>query len=512
MPLTRKQTLLVDLFSELPDMDSNNTAPGSGTGTNNSNNNSNVTPSPSLSTLTNPYAQEIDLSTKHGLTLFLNMTKGLAEASRYDLSLHDKTKRVYWSTVTADCDQYDFRPVLTISVTGGTALDLLEKHADLELENLVDDGNKLWGVLDIENDTIAEDPTVLTKEIYQKRIRASAMGQYLLNTLTPEARTRINIHKAQFTYRYTDGRPDLHGPTILFLITEIISPSSRVGAEHLEAQLKALKLSDFAGDVPQALDRAEQLYQEILAIDEETGKSLRYVKIMLDLLSSGTVKEFTDMIVKKKSKWQRGKTITIKHLRKESLAMWNNLEANKRILKPSQDSTPNPPGTTTEAQSFYTVLTAELKTISEKLSGHKPSTNNATGGGGSSSGWSRGYQEWRKKKIDGKESVEMEGRTWYWVPDFVCPRGSFSGMYMTHKPEDHAEWLRKKKYWADRKRRNGNNGGGSRAEDETRDPPPTDSSGGSDKKLIPTNKLKQALMTSHGMMEMQADAFLASLN
>ena len=83
-------------------------------------------------------------------------------------------------------------------------------------------------------------------------------------------------------------------------------------------------------------------------------------------------------------------------------------------------------------------------------------------------------------------------------------------MYMTHKPgADHQEWLRKKKYWADRKRRNGNN----RSDDESRDPPPaTDNSDAGSKKLIPTEKLKQALMTSHGMMEMQADAFLALLN
>ena len=54
---------------------------------------------------------------------------------------------------------------------------------------------------------------------------------------------------------------------------------------------------------PKTLDRAEQLYQEILLIDQDTGKSLRYVKIILDLLSSGTVKEFIEVIVKKKSKW-----------------------------------------------------------------------------------------------------------------------------------------------------------------------------------------------------------------
>ena len=239
MPPPRKQRLIVDLYNELPIMSTTSPDP-----------NATITPSPSLSTLTNPYAQAIDLSSKHGLTLFLNMTKGLPDASRYDLSLVDKKKRVYWSSITSDCAQFDFRPVLTVPDARGNATDLLEKHADLELEDVVKEGNTLWGVLDVASDHITKDTNVLTKQIYQKRIRASAMGQYLLNTLTPEARTRINIHKNQFTYSYKDGRPDVHGPTILFLIAEIISPSSRVGAEHLEEQLKELTLADFNGDVP----------------------------------------------------------------------------------------------------------------------------------------------------------------------------------------------------------------------------------------------------------------------
>ena len=497
--MTRKQRLVIDLFSELPTMTD---PPVDNT----------VTPSPSLSTLTNPYAQEIDLSSKHGLTLFLNMTKGLAEASRYDLSLDDTKKRNFWSNVVSDCSTFDFRPVTLVPDASGNRIDLLDHHADLELDDVMNEGNTLWGVLDIESDTITEDSSILTKEIYQKRIRASAMGQYLLNSLTPEAKTRINIHKHQFTYKYKDGRPDVHGPSILFLIAEIISPSSRVGAEHLEEELKALQLSDFGGDVPKALDRAEQLYQEILAIDHETGKSLRYVKILLDLLSSGTVAEFTAMIAKKKSKWQRGKTITVKHLRKESLAMWNNLEASaKTVTAPKSLANAKPEERTTppDAASFYTALTSELKSISEKLSngGSRSTGNTGSNGGSANSSWSRGYQEWRKKKIDGKETIEMEGRLWHWVPEFVCPRGTFSGMYMTHKPgTEHEEWLRKKKYWADKKRRRGTGDAS-----ERRDPPPA-AEGGNEPKLIPSEKLKQALMTSHGMMEMQADAFLASLN
>ena len=185
--------------------------------------------------------------------------------------------------------------------------------------------------------------------------------------------------------------------------------------------------------------------------------------------------------------------------------MWNNLEANKKLPKPTQGQANKENVLPSNAQSFYTTLTSELKNMSTKLFCGTSSLL-GTSGRGTSTGWSQGYQVWRKKKIDGKDSVEMEGCTWYWVPDFVCPKGTFSGMNMTYKPEDHTKWLCKKKYWVNQKRCNDGTGNGN----ETCDPPPT--SNGTEATLIPTEKVKQVLMTSHGMMEMQADAFLALLN
>ena len=78
-------------------------------------------------------------------------------------------------------------------------------------------------------------------------------------------------------------------------------------------------------------------------------------------------------------------------------------------------------------------------------------------------------------------------------------------MYINHKPADHAEWQRKKKYWADRKLRNGSDEGNKACGL----PLP---STGAEPKIIPTEKLKKALMKIHGMLEMQADAFLANLS
>lgn len=65
---------------------------------------------------------------------------------------------------------------------------------------------------------------------------------------------------------------------------------------------------------------------------------------------------------------------------------------------------------------------------------------------------------------------------------------------MKHPHEKHEEWLRKKKYWADKKRRQNNEN-----EDTNSNSVPNGSA--SDPKLVPSEKLKQSLMTSHVMIE-----------
>ena len=50
-----------------------------------------------------------------------------------------------------------------------------------------------------------------------------------------------------------------------------------------------------------------------------------------------------------------------------------------------------------------------------------------------------------------EDSIQKEGRTWYWCPHHKV-EGSYDGLYVTHKPEEHEEWknnrsqFRRKKY------------------------------------------------------------------
>ena len=52
--------------------------------------------------------------------------------------------------------------------------------------------------------------------------------------------------------------------------------------------------------------------------------------------------------------------------------------------------------------------------------------------------------DWGMKKT--MDSVERDGKKWYWCPKYVVP-GTYDRLYMTHKPEDHHEWKRKQDNW-----------------------------------------------------------------
>ena len=43
----------------------------------------------------------------------------------------------------------------------------------------------------------------------------------------------------------------------------------------------------------------------------------------------------------------------------------------------------------------------------------------------------------------GPEKLDKDGETWFWCPHHKI-KGQYDGMYVTHKPEDHDAWLKRK--------------------------------------------------------------------
>ena len=74
----------------------------------------------------------------------------------------------------------------------------------------------------------------------------------------------------------------------------------------------------------------------------------------------------------------------------------------------------------------------------------------------------------------------------------------YNGLYVTHKPEDHEDWVKRKQSYKDRMTKK-------KTSDVPKDDDADDSSG---KKLTLTDTLKTALMTKCDITGAQADALI----
>ena len=134
-------------------------------------------------------------------------------------------------------------------------------------------------------------------------------------------------------------------------------------------------------------------------------------------------------------------------------------------------------------------LTTKCEELEKTLNEYKANTTTSNTHRASTGTTSSGQiQDWRKVKKGA--SVTKDGVTWWWCPEHRR-KGDFDGLYVKHKPEDHAEWAARKE--KRKKNDSSSNNGGS-----------------SSKKLVLTDKLKSALATKMKMNDTELDDYLKS--
>ena len=94
-------------------------------------------------------------------------------------------------------------------------------------------------------------------------------------------------------------------------------------------------------------------------------------------------------------------------------------------------------------------------------------------------------------KYDGPEKM-INGEQWWWC-DYHIMEGVYNGLYVKHPPDEHNDWLKRKK-------------GGKRGKRDKKmsdDCTPTDSA--KTAKLTLSNNLKAAMVTNFNCSEVQAN-------
>ena len=85
----------------------------------------------------------------------------------------------------------------------------------------------------------------------------------------------------------------------------------------------------------------------------------------------------------------------------------------------------------------------------------------------------------------GPEKLEKDGKIWFWCPHHKI-EGQYNGLHVTHKPEDHDAWLKRKNKQLAKRRR---------AKDNQNSEDTKQSEEDGSKKLVISDSLKAALMT-----------------
>ena len=96
----------------------------------------------------------------------------------------------------------------------------------------------------------------------------------------------------------------------------------------------------------------------------------------------------------------------------------------------------------------------------------------------------------------GQDQVNRDGKTWFWSPHHKM-KGKYDGLYVTHKPEEHEEWVRKKNERNARKKK---------TRDEQKETDQISQNDVNGSKLTISNSLKAALMTHMDILPEQVDA------
>lgn len=473
-----------------------------------------------VSLITNPFSQPLDLTTKEGMGLFKNGSKGLKDEDKYDGNkangkvmkqhIQIRSSNTCWGDILGQIED-----------SNGVKRNLLEESHALTLEDVTKHSQKIWseGKTDFKIDEGVVDAD---GKIAQKRIKSAMIAQFIQNSMTTKAFLDLQIHKKKFEFKYSNGLTENCGLLLIYFLFEDIDPDTRVGTQTLTDDLEGLTLAEFDDDIVKMYTSFETILHE-LELREDPYK--KPVPLLLDILVEHKDKEFAKCIQDKRDEYDEGKDYTVAELMRIAKSKLNNIESRRkrqerRDKRSKSNSTIDSNLVTLLAAHpnlFTALLTQQQAQQSASIGppgGFNPNSSSA-GSGFTTPGLDLAAQDpslsvdvWRTKKI--ADTVYVNGIQWFWCPHHKFP-GKFDGLYMKHQPgEGHDAWQAKK----DRMRklhkeaRRHASGGGSGSSSVHKTDEKTKDEGPRLQISEQVEKLKTALVSDLGASELQADLFV----
>jgi hypothetical protein len=325
-----------------------------------------------------------------------------------------------------------------------------------------------------------------------------------LELLTDEARQVIEQQADVYTWKDPAGIEDdeMDGLTLVALILRRLCPHHKVDMYAEIGKAKKLTVAQFDNDIHLFFDAMKRIKLQIDQKDATAYTDDSFVRdLFLQLKDDSLPSDFRHEFTSLERRWQMDKEIvTPQSLMDDAGTYYTNLVSSGTWKLESSK----------HAQIIaLTTQLSELKTELHSLSKNAPDKSKEPLADKSSSSAKNygNFEAWRLTKVNnGAEfnMVEKGGKKFYWCDEHQYPNHLTKGMYVFHKPAEHAEWKAQKDE-LNKKRNKKSNGTASEASSSTTAPsnPASTLNTAAASKLSLAKSLQEALTTTAGLTEDQ---------
>ena len=435
-----------------------------------------------------PFENDINPATSEGQKLFLKATA--ERTTKLIVSQAQVTK--FMSAMEADSNSFAWGELVNLIPTSDTdTKSLLTDFDEITLDHVKHQAYKVWGNhLATINDPLPNDFRVENldpvndlnhRKIFYLRVRSKMIAKRLQHSIDAASWETLIQHQEDFAWRNAKGNLDYDGPTMLKLMLSVMNPSTRVGVKELRRKLRNTKLSQFRHNVRDMLKDMNGNYVKILG---KKQKHDNFDDDLFEALLSTKNQVFHNFIQRLQDQWETGTDFTPGEIMELALQKYSNM-SERGVW--NQNEKPD---------SQLHALATRLDSMENQMHGSPSSSSKSRSSKSSSLSFKKkfGIEEWRMIK-QGNTKV-VNGVTFWWCPHHKN-EGQFDGLYVTHKPSEHASWK------AERDKKNA-------AWKEKRRPKTEKSSTSSgktpaSKRLVMSEKLKSVLITKLSCSDADAD-------
>lgn len=439
-----------------------------------------------------PYHGDINPGTTDGAKLYLKATTAIKEDEKFDLNI--STAQKFLDLMRRDSNNFGWGALIRAipEADANTNKNLLKDHKVLTEEHMKRQAYKTWGNQAAVFNTPVPDGHDLEdldpannqahRPAFFRRVRSRMIAKRIMGHLKT-ADMEILKNQAELYTWSNANKEEMDGPMMLWLLLQACNPSTRVGISELKTDLRNATSAKFQHNVKKLTDFMSSKYREI----EEKGQTHQdYQLDLFNALQTVPNPDFASRIRDERQAWEIGGNKQPNQIIAEALTIYNNaVSANRWDDKDPKDAK-------------IMALTTQVEQLVDMQKSYSAMVTNGSAPKPKAApepkqkGDFLSIKAWRMKKT--QDSVQQDGKTWYWCPHHKV-EGSYDGLYVTHKPEEHEEWKNnkaqfRKKKTDERKEANSSN------DDQ------------SSKKLYINDNLKAALMTHCDISGAQLDELL----